>query len=967
MKKNDKISIYGARVHNLKNVDLQIPRGKMVVICGISGSGKSSLAFDTIYAEGQRRYVESLSSYARQFLGTMTKPDVDKIEGLSPAIAIDQKNVSQNPRSTVGTITEVYDYLRLLYSRVGVPHCPDCGKVVSKQSVTQITDKILSIGKKEKDVDQINILAPMVCDRKGEHKDILDAIQRSGYLRTRIDGDFYKTEDIFNVNLDKNKAHHIDVVIDRLVEDSIFDRTRVADSVESAFKLAEGIIIVQPLKIGKHVKPQMAKLDKFKYDMIFSDRFACVECSTNIPEMEPRLFSFNSPYGACLGCTGLGKKLEVDASLVIPNNRLTISEGAIKPWAFASHQLGRKSFYWSKMVMLAEKYSFSLNLPVKELPKEIIDIILWGDADSNFEGVAHNLERRWKETDSDWSRNEIEQYMKIKICPACEGKRLKKEALSVKFLGFGINDIVTQDIESLKNLFTQVYSNNYSQSLSMQDLKIAQPVIKEVLGRLNFLVEVGLNYLTLDREAPTLAGGESQRIRLATQIGSQLSGVTYILDEPSIGLHSRDQERLIQTLKKLRDLGNSVLVVEHDRETINEADWVVDVGPGAGEAGGEIVFSGTSQALKKSDSLTGQYLSGRKKIDLLEIRKSIKDSSKISEKEKPAKKELIVIKGATEHNLQNIDVKIPLSKFVCITGVSGSGKSTLINSILSRSLMKKFYRAKTDPGKHKAIQGMEKVDKVVCINQSPIGRTPRSNPATYTGAFTFIRDIFATTKEARMRGYKSGRFSFNMKGGRCEACDGQGLKKIEMHFLPDVYVQCQDCKGTRYNKEVLEIEYKGRNIAQVLEMSIGEAYKFFENISGLTDKLKTLNDVGLSYMKLGQSATTLSGGEAQRIKLATELSRKATGKTMYILDEPTTGLHFEDIKKLLFVLLKLVYLGNSVIVIEHNLDVIKCADWIIDLGPEGGYKGGKVLAEGDPKTVAKNKNSYTGWYLNKIL
>jgi excinuclease ABC subunit A len=964
-KENNKIKIVGARVHNLKNIDLEIPRDSMVVFCGISGSGKSSLAFDTIYAEGQRRYVESLSSYARQFLGTMMKPDVDKIEGLSPAIAIDQKNVSQNPRSTVGTVTEVYDYLRLIYARVGIPHCPTCGKAVSRQSVTQITDKILDLHKKDKTIDQINILAPMVKDRKGEHREILEAIQKSGYLRTRIDGDFYKTEDIWNIKLDKNKIHQIEIVIDRLIDDAVSDRTRVADSVESAFKLSEGVIIIQPLKKGKHTAPNMERQEKFSQDMIFSDRYACVNCSTNIPELEPRLFSFNSPHGACPECTGLGKKLEVDPELVFPNTKLSIGEGAIKPWAFASHKLGRQSYFFGKVEDLSKKYGFSLEEPIKNLPKQMLSLILYGDGD--FEGVAHNLERRWKETDSDWTRQEIEQYMRVKVCPLCEGKRLKKEALAVRFLGFSIDDIVSKDIATLKELFDKIYANNYSEKLLVNELKIAQPVVREILGRLNFLTEVGLDYLTLKREAPTLAGGEAQRIRLATQIGSRLVGVTYILDEPSIGLHSRDQAKLIGTLKQLRDLGNSVIVVEHDRDTIENADWVVDVGPGAGKDGGEIVFSGTPAALKKSESLTGKYLSGRVEIDPTEIRKQIRESLKDLASKEKAKPDFLTIKGASEHNLKNLDVKIPLSKFVAVTGVSGSGKSTLINNILSRHLLKKFYRAKDEPGAHKAIMGVEYLDKVVCIDQSPIGRTPRSNPATYTGAFSFIRDIFVMTKEARMRGYKAGRFSFNMKGGRCEACEGQGLKKIEMHFLPDVYVECQECQGTRYNKEVLEIEYKGKNIAQILDMSVGEAYKFFENITGLKDKLKTLDEVGLSYMKLGQPATTLSGGEAQRVKLATELSRKATGNTLYILDEPTTGLHFDDTKKLLYVLMKLVQLGNSVIVIEHNLDVIKCADWIIDLGPEGGAKGGQIIAQGDPKTVAKNKDSYTGQFLKDVI
>jgi excinuclease ABC subunit A len=966
MNHKETIKITGARVHNLKNIHLEIPRNKLVVMCGISGSGKSSLAFDTIYAEGQRRYVESLSSYARQFLGIMSKPDVDKIEGLSPAIAIDQKNISQNPRSTVGTITEIYDYLRLLFARIGVPHCPVCGRPVSRQSVTQITDKIIDMAKKDKSVEQINILAPMMRDRKGEHRDILEAIQKAGYLRARIDGDVYKTEDIWNVHLDKNKTHSIEVVVDRLIEDAMSDRTRVADSVETAFKLTDGFIIIQPLGKKRTVSSSMSKKEKLQYDILFSDRFACPDCSTNIPELEPRLFSFNSPHGACPECTGLGKKLEVDPELVIPNKRLSIAEGAVKPWAFASHKMGRQGFFFSKLEQLADSFGFSVNEPIKGLPKSALDIILYGDPGGTFEGVAPYLERRWKETESDWSRQEIEQYMRVKVCPLCLGKRLKKEALAVRVLGFSIDDVVSFDIASLKDLFGKIAENKYEKTLSVHDQRIAHPVVREIVERLNFLVSVGLDYLTLKREAPTLAGGEAQRIRLATQIGSRLVGVTYILDEPSIGLHPRDQGRLIDILKQLRDLGNSVLVVEHDRDTIENADWVVDVGPGAGKDGGEITFSGTPAALMRSSALTGEYLSGRITIDGVDIRAQISRTTVVPEtKGKKEKNEFLVIKGATEHNLKNVDVKIPLSKLVCVTGVSGSGKSTLINTILSRALLKKFYHAKDDPGAHKAIIGTEHINKVVCIDQSPIGRTPRSNPATYTGAFSFIRDIFTATKEARMRGYKPGRFSFNMKGGRCESCEGQGLKRIEMHFLPDVYVECQECHGTRYNKEVLEIEYKGKNIAQVLDMSIAESAAFFENVSGLSDKLRTLKEVGLSYMKLGQPATTLSGGEAQRVKLATELSRKATGKTLYILDEPTTGLHFDDIKKLLFVLLKLVRLGNSVVVIEHNLDVIKCADWIIDLGPGGGLNGGLVVAEGAPRDVVKNKDSYTGSFLKK--
>lgn len=942
----EKIIIRGARVHNLQNINVEIPRDKLVVITGISGSGKSSLAFDTIYAEGQRRYVESLSAYARQFLGLMDKPDVDQIDGLSPAISIDQRSTSHNPRSTVGTVTEIYDYLRLLFSRIGVPHCHKCGREVSKQTIDQIADKILEMPTGTPFV----ILAPLIKDQKGEHKHVLEEIRKAGYVRVRFDGVIYSIEEAEDLKVDKQKKHSLEVVVDRLTIDKIFDRKRLVESLEQALDLGDGLVIIQ--------------IADTKKDLLFSQHFACPHCDINLPPIEPRNFSFNSPHGACPECTGLGTRLEIDPKLVIPNPRLTIAEGAIRPWSRTS---SNQTWYYRILEAMAKAHGFSIDVPAEQLTKKQLDMILYGtgnkqykmdywsdrfqgDMTLNFEGVIPNLMRRHQETQSDYIRAEIEKYMRVLLCPVCKGKRLKPEVLAVTVVDKNIAEVTAMTVEEVSKFFREI-----GHKLKTRDKLIAHQILKEINARLIFLHNVGLDYLTLDRAASTLAGGEAQRIRLATQIGSSLVGVIYILDEPSIGLHQRDNTKLIATLKALRDLGNSVIVVEHDEGTILSSDHVIDIGPGAGEHGGKIIAQGTPAEIKKSkNSLTGKYLSGKLTIE------APKNYRKGSGKK-------LVIRGAQEFNLKNIDVAIPLAKFVCITGVSGSGKSTLMTEILAKELGQKFYNAKDLPGKHKKIEGIEYLDKVINIDQSPIGRTPRSNAATYTGVFTYIRDLFTMVPEAKIRGYGPGRFSFNVVGGRCEACQGEGLVKIAMHFLPDVYVECEECKGQRYNQQALEIHYKNKNIADVLDMTVEEAMNFFANLPAIYTKLKTLFDVGLGYIHLGQSATTLSGGEAQRVKLATELSRRATGRTLYILDEPTTGLHFDDVKRLLNVLNKLVDKGNTVLVIEHNLDVIKSADWLVDLGPEGGDKGGYIVAEGTPREVAKVKKSYTGQFLKQAL
>ncbi len=944
----DYITIKGARVHNLKNIDIKIPKNKLIVITGLSGSGKSSLAFDTIYAEGQRRYVESLSSYARQFLGVMEKPDVDKIEGLSPAISIDQKSVTKNPRSTVGTITEIYDYLRLLFARIGQPHCPRCGQKIQKQTINQILNQILEIKKGTK----INLLSPIIQDKKGEHRHVLEEIRKASYVRVRIDGKIYPIEEAEDLDLDKKKKHSIDVVVDRLVIEKDI-KSRLADSLETALELGNGVVMVYLLEEDKEI--------------LFSELFACPKCKISFRELNPRNFSFNSPHGACPECQGLGNRLKIDPDLIIPNKRLTIAEGAIRPWSSSS---GRQTWYYRILEAVARENNFSLNTPIKDLKEEDLDKILNGTGNNiymvenftgsgkvsqfrtSFEGIVKNLERRYKETDSDYIRSEIEKYMRIEKCPACHGQRLSPQALAVKVLDKSISEVGAMSVEKSLDFFNKLGTKD---NLNKTELKIAEQIIKEIRERISFLKNVGLEYITLDRSSATLSGGESQRIRLATQIGSGLSGVIYILDEPSIGLHQRDNNRLIKTLQNLRDLGNTVIVVEHDESMMEAADEVIDIGPRAGKFGGEVIAQGKILAIKKSKkSLTGAYLSGREKIS-------------VPKKFRSGNGKSLKIIGASEFNLKNINVSIPLGKFVCITGVSGSGKSTLMDDILGKALAEKFYRAKSRPGKYKEIKGFENIDKVVRIDQSPIGRTPRSNPATYTGIFTYIRDLFAATQEARIRGYKPGRFSFNVKGGRCEACQGEGQVLIEMHFLPDIYVKCEECQGKRYNKQALEIHYKNKDISEVLNMTVDEALTFFANIPALKQKLKTLSEVGLGYIQLGQPATTLSGGEAQRIKLASELSKRATGKTLYILDEPTTGLHFDDVKRLLNVLNKLADMKNTVLIIEHNLDVIKCADWIIDLGPEGGDKGGYLVAEGTPRDITKVKGSYTGEYLKKYF
>ena len=949
------IKIKGARVHNLKNVSLEIPRDKFVVITGLSGSGKSSLAFDTLYAEGQRRYVESLSAYARQFIGLMDKPDVDSIEGLSPAISIDQKSASHNPRSTVGTVTEIYDYLRLLYARIGIPHCPNCGKKVKKYSTDEIVEQINKLFSDE----TVLILSPLVRDKKGENRNMLEEIAKAGYSRVRFDGKIYFLEDMDGLGIDKQKKHNLDVVIDTIkVTRDKDDITRLTEGVEKAADLANGLVSIAPLDGDEKIKG-----DK---EHLFSKLFACPDCGISLMELEPRNFSFNSPHGACPNCDGLGTKLEIDDESII-NKNLTLAQGSIKPM---SHTInGPQTWLLRILGTVGEEYGFDLNTPLKDFTKKQLDILLHGtgkkdyhmDYESDkftgemvtsFEGIIPNLERRYQQTDSDYVRKEISKYMKVLVCPECLGKRLKPEALAVKVEGSSIYDVSSKNIFNAKVFFSNLET---SKNLTAKEKKISSQIIKEIRARLNFLSNVGLDYLTLDRAAMTLSGGEAQRIRLATQIGSALVGVLYILDEPSIGLHQRDNSKLIETLKELRDLGNSVIVVEHDEETILASDYVVDVGPRAGIHGGEIIAVGTPQEIKANPkSLTGQYLTGKKSIP-------------VPKNHREGTGQVLKIIGARENNLKNIDVEFPLGKFIAITGVSGSGKSTLMNDILATALSKEFYGSKQEPGKHDRIEGLHAIDKVISIDQSPIGRTPRSNPATYTGAFTPIRDLFASLPEAKIRGYKAGRFSFNVPGGRCEACAGDGLVKIEMQFLPDIYVECEVCHGKRFNKEALEIYYKGKNIYDVLDMTVEEAMNFFENIPAISQKMSMLWEVGLGYMKVGQAATTLSGGEAQRVKLATELARRATGQTLYILDEPTTGLHFDDIKNLLEVLNKLVDRGNTILIIEHNLDVIKSADWIIDLGPEGGDKGGEIVAQGTPMQVAKSKKGYTAQYLAKMI
>ncbi|GIN19708.1 excinuclease ABC subunit UvrA [Siminovitchia fordii] len=935
----EKIIVKGARAHNLKDIDVTIPRDQLVVVTGLSGSGKSSLAFDTIYAEGQRRYVESLSAYARQFLGQMDKPDVDAIEGLSPAISIDQKTTSRNPRSTVGTVTEVYDYLRLLFARVGRPICPVHGIEITSQTIEQMVDRIMVYPERTR----IQVLAPVISGRKGAHVKILENIKKQGFVRVRVDGEVLDLGE--DIELEKNKKHSIEVVVDRIVIKEDIE-TRLTDSLETALGLGEGKVLIDV--IGEE-------------ELLFSEHHACPECGFSIDKLEPRMFSFNSPFGACQECDGLGSKLEVDKDLVIPDDSLTLNEGAIVPWIPVSSQ-----YYPQLLKTVCKHYGINMDVPVKDLPKEQMEKILYGsgaepirfryqndfgqvrESNIRFEGVLKNVERRYRETSSDYIREQMEKYMAEQPCPRCKGYRLKEESLAVKIENKHIGQVTELSIQDAAQFFQSIH-------LSEKEIKIAQMILKEIDERLSFLVNVGLDYLTLSRAAGTLSGGEAQRIRLATQIGSRLTGVLYVLDEPSIGLHQRDNDRLIDTLKNMRDIGNTLIVVEHDEDTILAADYLIDIGPGAGVHGGEVVACGTpKEVMKQPDSLTGQYLSGKKFIPL-PLERRVSDGR------------FIEIKGAKENNLKNVNVKIPLGVFIAVTGVSGSGKSTLINEILHKSLAMKLHRAKSKPGAHKEIKGLDHLEKVIDIDQSPIGRTPRSNPATYTGVFDDIRDMFASTNEAKVRGYKKGRFSFNVKGGRCEACRGDGIIKIEMHFLPDVYVPCEVCHGKRYNRETLEVKYKGKNIADVLDMTIEDGLEFFENIPKIKRKLQTIADVGLGYMKLGQPATTLSGGEAQRVKLASELHRRSNGRSIYILDEPTTGLHADDIARLLNVLQRLVDNGNTVLVIEHNLDVIKTTDYIIDLGPEGGDKGGTIVATGTPEKIADCPESHTGRYLKPII
>ncbi|MBG0966825.1 excinuclease ABC subunit UvrA [Bacillus sp. SRB1LM] len=938
-KSKDFIVVKGARAHNLKNIDVTIPRNQLVVVTGLSGSGKSSLAFDTIYAEGQRRYVESLSAYARQFLGQMDKPDVDTIEGLSPAISIDQKTTSRNPRSTVGTVTEIYDYLRLLFARIGTPICPNHGIEITSQTVEQMVDRVLEYPERTK----LQVLAPIVSGRKGAHVKVLEDIKKQGYVRVRVDGEMLDVSE--DIAIDKNKKHSIEVVIDRIVvKEGI--ASRLADSLESALKLGGGRVLIDVM--GEE-------------ELLFSEHHACPHCGFSIGELEPRMFSFNSPFGACPSCDGLGSKLEVDLELVIPNWDLSLKEHAIAPWEPTSSQ-----YYPQLLQSVCNHYGVDMDVPVKNIPKDLFDKVLYGSGEEKvyfryvnefgqvkeneilFEGVIPNIERRYRETSSDYVREQMEKYMAEQACPKCKGGRLKPESLAVFVGGKTIADVTKYSVQEVQEFFSSV-------ELTEKQQKIAHLILREIQERVGFLVNVGLDYLTLSRAAGTLSGGEAQRIRLATQIGSRLTGVLYILDEPSIGLHQRDNDRLIRTLQEMRDLGNTLIVVEHDEDTMMAADYLIDIGPGAGIHGGQVVSAGTpAEVMQDENSLTGKYLSGKEFIPVpLERRKG--DGRKVE------------IVGAKENNLKNAKMSFPLGTFVAVTGVSGSGKSTMINEVLYKSLAQKLYKAKAKPGTHKEIKGLEHLDKVIDIDQSPIGRTPRSNPATYTGVFDDIRDVFAQTNEAKVRGYQKGRFSFNVKGGRCEACRGDGIIKIEMHFLPDVYVPCEVCHGKRYNRETLEVKYKDKNISEVLGMTIEDGVEFFANIPKIKRKLQTLVDVGLGYMKLGQPATTLSGGEAQRVKLASELHRRSTGRTLYILDEPTTGLHAHDIARLLEVLQRLVESGETVLVIEHNLDVIKTADYIVDLGPEGGDKGGQIVASGTPEQVVKEERSYTGKYLKEIL
>lgn len=944
---NDQIIIKGARENNLKNVDLTLPRNKFIVFTGLSGSGKSSLAFDTIYAEGQRRYVESLSSYARQFLGQMNKPSVDSIEGLSPAISIDQKTTSKNPRSTVGTVTEIYDYLRLLYARVGDVYCPTCGNLISQMTIQEIVDKVMEY----EDRAKLQILSPMVRGQKGAHKKTLQYIQKEGYVRVRVDGENREISE--DIELEKNKKHTIDVVVDRIiVKDGI--ETRLADSIEAAVKLSDGLVIIQ----------ELGRDGGENRETLFSTKFACPDHGIGIEELSPRMFSFNAPFGACDLCNGLGESKEVDVDLVVPNKDLTLKQGAIAAWS--TNGLNDNTYYSKMILALCEKFNVSVDVPFKDLPEDFVNELLYGQENTivsfefeskfgglkehknYFEGVVVNIDRRYKETKSDAMRDRLEDYMAEKPCPRCKGRRLKAEVLAVKVGDKNIMEVTDLSVDEL------IY---FIDSLQLSEKKafIADDILKEIGERAKFLKNVGLGYLTLSRKAGTLSGGEAQRIRLATQIGSALTGVLYVLDEPSIGLHQRDNDKLIATLRTLTDIGNTLIVVEHDEDTMRAADYIVDIGPAAGIHGGEIVAEGpVEDIIKNKNSITGKYLSGEITIPT-------------PEKLREGNGQFIEVKGAKENNLKNIDVKFPLGKFICVTGVSGSGKSTLVNEILHKGLAQKLNRSRVRPGQHQEIKGIENIDKVINIDQSPIGRTPRSNPATYTGVFDMIRDLFASTNEAKARGYKKGRFSFNVKGGRCEACKGDGILKIEMFFLPDVYVPCEVCKGERYNRETLQVKYKDKSISDVLDMNVEEALEFFENIPSIKRKLETLMDVGLSYIKLGQPSTQLSGGEAQRIKLATELSKRPTGRTIYILDEPTTGLHSEDVRKLIEVLQRLADTGNTVVVIEHNLDVIKTADHIIDLGPEGGNLGGTIVAEGTPKEIANVRESYTGQYISRVL